>query len=109
VEGAASLLPLLLFVAVFWLLLIRPQRKRQRELMDLQGSVQPGADVMLSAGMFGRVTGTVDDPAAGELLLVEVAPGVEIKVARGAVMRVVEPVTDEADVQADADDDARGA
>ena len=63
--------------------------------MDLQGSVQPGADVMLSAGMFGRVTGTVDDPAAGELLLVEVAPGVEIKVARGAVMRVVEPVTEE--------------
>lgn len=88
-EGA-QLLFLLLFVVVFWLLLIRPQRKRQQDLLALQRSVQVGDDVMLSAGVFARVTGEVDDPAAGDCLLVEVAPGVEVKIARGAIMRVVE-------------------
>jgi preprotein translocase subunit YajC len=91
VEGAGSLLFLLLFVVAFWLLLIRPQRKRQQELVHLQSSVQLGDEVMLSAGVFARVTGEVDDPAAGDCLLVQIAPGVEVKIARGAVMRIVQP------------------
>lgn len=96
-EGAVQLLWLLLFVVAFYLLLIRPQRKRQRQLMDLQRSVDVGDEVMLSAGVFARVTGEVDDPAAGDCLLVELAPGVEVKIARGAVMRVVQPPVDDTD------------
>jgi preprotein translocase subunit YajC len=95
VEGAVQLLWLLLFVVAFWLLLIRPQRKRQRQLMDMQSSVDVGDEVMLSAGVFARVTGELDDPAAGDCLLVELAPGVEVKVARGAVARVVQPPLDD--------------
>ena len=90
-EGAVQLLWLVLFVVAFWLLLIRPQRKRQRQLMDTQSSVDVGDEVMLSAGVFARVTGELDDPAAGDCLLVELAPGVEVKIARGAVVRVVQP------------------
>lgn len=94
-KGAIQLVWLLLFVVAFWLLLIRPQRKRQRQMLDLQGSVQVGDEVMLSAGVFARVTGAVDDPVAGDCLLVEVSPGVELKIARGAVMRVVQPVAED--------------
>ena len=101
-EGA-QLLTLLLFVVAFWLLLIRPQRKRQRQLLDLQSSVDVGVEVMLSSGVFARVTGELDDPAAGDCLLVEVAPGVEIKIARGSVMRVVHPPLDDAVDAVDAD------
>jgi preprotein translocase subunit YajC len=89
VEGA-QLLFLVLIVVAFWLLLIRPQRQRQRQLVDLQRSVQVGDEVMLSAGVFARITGEVDDPAAGDCLLVELSPGVVVKIARGAVMRVVQ-------------------
>lgn len=101
---AAQLLFLLLFVAAFWLLLIRPQRKRQQQQLELQRSVQVGDEVMLSAGVFARVTGELDDPAAGDCLLVEIAPGVEMKIARGAVMRLVQPPV-EAPRESSADDD----
>lgn len=88
-EGAVSLVWLALFFVAFWLLLIRPQRRRQRQTMELQRSLKVGDEVMLGSGVFARVSGEVDDPVAGDCLLVEVSPGVELKIARGAVMRVL--------------------
>ena len=90
-EGAVSLVWLALFAVAFWLLLIRPQRRRQRQTMELQRSLKVGDEVMLGSGVFARVSGEVDDPVAGDCLLVEVSPGVEMKIARGAVMRVLTP------------------
>ena len=87
--GGAELLWLVLLAVAFWLLLIRPQRKRQQRMMETQRSIAVGDEVMTHAGFFGRVTGEVDDPAAGDCLLLEVATGTEIKIARGAVLRVV--------------------
>ena len=85
-EGLAQLVPFLLIAVVFWLLLIRPQRKRQMELMATQRAVSAGDEVILGAGIVGRVVGEVDD-----YLELEIAPGVAMKVARGAVVRVLGP------------------
>ncbi len=93
-EGAVQLIWLALFVVAFWLLLIRPQRKRQRQTLQLQSSLQVGDEVMLGSGIFARITGEVDDPVAGDCLLAEVSPGVELKIARGAVMKVLTPHED---------------
>ena len=83
-EGLAQVFPFLLLALAFWFLLIRPQRKRQMELMSTQNAVEIGSEVMLGSGIFGRVTAETD-----EHLSLEVAPGVVIKVARAAVVRVV--------------------
>jgi preprotein translocase subunit YajC len=80
VSSIGALLPFILIIAVFWLLILRPQQRRQRELRDLQSSLTAGDDVMLTSGIFGTVTGITDDH-----VLVEIAPGVTIKVARGAI------------------------
>src|SRR5690349_2658690 len=87
--GGAELLWLVLLAVAFWLLLIRPQRKRQMEMLNTQRAVGVGDEVMTNAGFFGRVTAEVDDPAAGDCLMLELAPGTEVKVARGAVLKVV--------------------
>lgn len=87
-EELAQLVPFVVIAAAFWFLLIRPQRRRQLELLATQGSVTVGDEVMLGAGIVGRVA-----EAADEFLQLEVSPGVRIKVARGAVARVLHEPT----------------
>jgi preprotein translocase subunit YajC len=87
-ETLGTLFPLLLIVLAFWLLVIRPARKRQSEMTRIQNSVQIGSEVMLGSGIFGTVTSIGD-----ETLTLAVAPGTEIKVARQAVVRVVDGTT----------------
>jgi preprotein translocase subunit YajC len=88
VEGLAQLVPFILIAVVFWLLLIRPQRRRQMEMLATQRAVAIGDEVLLGAGIVGRVAGEADD-----FLELEIAPGVAMKVTRGAVVRVLEPET----------------
>jgi preprotein translocase subunit YajC len=86
VQGASQLLFFALIAAVFWFLLIRPQRRRQQELAATQRTVELGDEVMLGAGIFGVVTRAED-----EFLELETSPGARMKVARAAVVRVVVP------------------
>jgi len=77
-------LPFVLILAVFWLLILRPQQRRQRELRSLQSSLTTGNEVMLTSGIFGTVSSADDDH-----VLVEIATGVTVKVARAAVAQVL--------------------
>lgn len=80
-----TLLPLLLIVLAFWLLVIRPARKRQHEMTRIQNSVTIGSEVMLGSGIYGTVVSVGE-----ETLQVAIAPGTEIKVAKQAVVRVLD-------------------
>jgi preprotein translocase subunit YajC len=84
---AASLLPIVAIALLFWLLLIRPASKRQKDLTRMQSALRPGDQVMLGAGIFATVVG-LDDEAAR--VHVEVAPGTRLEVARGAIAQVLE-------------------
>jgi len=88
-EQLGGIVPLLLIVLVFWFLVIRPARKRQQEMSRVQASVAVGAEVMLGSGIYGTVLAARD-----ETMDLEVSPGTSIKVARQAVVRVVEPASD---------------
>jgi len=85
VQDLTPVLFLLGIGLLFWLFLIRPQTRRQRELAHMQSTLEVGDDVMLTSGVYGTVRGLDDDAAQ-----VEIADGVTIRVARGAVGRVVE-------------------
>jgi preprotein translocase subunit YajC len=86
--GGASiwtlLLPILLLV-LFWVVAIRPQRKRQRETAAMQSSLEPGQQVMTGAGMLGTVQAIEDD-----VVVLEIAPGVQTRHVRQAIVRVIE-------------------
>ena len=83
----ASLLPLVGIAVLFWLLLIRPAQRRQRDLRTMQSSLEVGDEVMLTSGIFGVLRSLDDDRMS-----VELAPGVVVEVARGAVGQKVPPV-----------------
>ena len=83
--------PLIVLAATFallWVLFIRPQQRRVRGHQQLIAALEPGDQVVLTAGIYGRI---VD--LGPEDMTVEVAPGIELRVARQAVLRRVEDAT----------------
>lgn len=90
-QDLVQLLPLVGIGLLFWLLLIRPASKRQRELREMQDSLTVGTEVVLTAGIYGTIREAEDND-----LMVEVADGVVIRVARGAVGAQRRPDTESA-------------
>lgn len=82
-------LVLLLYMAAFggliWMLVVRPQRKRQREMQTMLAGLKAGDEVVTVGGLYGTVTEIEDD----ETLLLEVAENTEMRFARGAIGRVL--------------------
>lgn len=81
-----ELLPLVGIALLFWLFIIRPASRRQKELSRMQGSLSVSDEVVLTSGVYGTITGLEDDH-----VVVRIADGVEIKVARGAIGTVTRP------------------
>jgi preprotein translocase subunit YajC len=81
-----GLIIIVVLVALFWLLLIRPQRRRQAEQNALIQNIEVGDEIVTAGGLFGHVKSVADDE-----LLVEIAPGTNVRIARRAVAGVVGP------------------
>ena len=75
-----SLFPLILLFGLMWVLLIRPQQRRVRQHQQVVASLVEGDEVVTTGGLIGTV-----DEINEEVLTVEVAPGVQIKMLRSAV------------------------
>ena len=95
----ASLILLLAMFVLLWVLLIRPQRQRQQKQQQLLSSVEPGDEVLTVGGLYGIVR-DVDEE---DDLIVEIAEGIQVRIARRAVGGVVKPEEDE-EVEPDEED-----
>ncbi len=87
-----SLMPLALIFVVFYFLLIRPQQTKMKQHRALLAGIRRNDRVLTGGGIIGVVTKVVSD---GELI-VEIAEGVRVRVARGTVAEVLsrtEPAT----------------
>lgn len=85
------LVPAILIVGMY-VLLIRPQRARQRAQQSMLDELAVGDEVMTAGGLFGRVVRI--DATSGRVGLL-VAPGVEIEVLRIAVRERTAPAVPE--------------
>jgi preprotein translocase subunit YajC len=81
--NAGPLIFLVAMLAVFWFLLIRPQRQRQAAHRNLIAQIAPGDEVVTAGGMLGTIRTIADDH-----VLLEVAPGTEVRIAKEAVTGV---------------------
>lgn len=52
---------IVLFGGIFYFLLIRPQKKQQKQINDLQSRLEPGDNIMTTGGFYGTVLDIVDD------------------------------------------------
>lgn len=87
----ATLILLAAMFVLLWVLLIRPQRRRQQEQQKLLSSAEPGDEVLTVGGIYG----IVQDVDEEDDLIVEIAEGIQVRVARRAVAGVVKPDEDE--------------
>ena len=90
----AGLLVIVALFVVFWLLLIRPQRRRQRVQEEMLTNLRVGDEIVTAGGLYGDITAI-----EGDEVYLQIADGVEVRVARRAVAGVMpdEDEPDEAD------------
>ena len=93
-DGSAALQNLIFFgllIVGVYLLIIRPQRARARALAQVRSGLQVGSSVITTAGIHA----TVREVDEGTVLL-EIAPGVQVRFASQAVVRLLDdPAPDE--------------
>ena len=83
--GSSSWINLIFIVSmflVFWLLMIRPQAKRQKEQKLFQESLDKNKDVVTSSGILGRISKIEDS-----IVTLEVSPKVYIRVTKNAISK----------------------
>lgn len=79
-SGIAAVLgnPMFMFViiiAIMYFLMIRPQRKRQKEIENFRRGLQPGMEVVTNGGIYGKIK-SID----GNVVVLEVAHNVNVRV-----------------------------
>ena len=74
----------LVLLALMWFLIIRPQRRNQQDAQRLLKEIGVGKEIVTAGGLYGTVT-AVD----GDEVRVEIAEGVEVRIAKRAVAGVI--------------------
>lgn len=79
------LVPILLLFLIFYVLLIRPQQKKMRELQAMLQGLKRDDYVLTNGGLLGKIIGLTD-----QYVTLEIAEKVRVKVARNAIARLAE-------------------
>ena len=82
--GGQFMLMLVIF-GVFYLIVLRPMRKKQRDTETMLSSLKNGDRIVTSGGLYGTVVGVSDD-----LVQLRIAEHVKVQVAKSAVAQLVE-------------------
>ena len=80
--GFSAFIPIILMFVIFYFLLIRPQQKKTKEHREMITNLKKGDRIITSGGLHGRITGIKESE---NVLIVEIADKVRVKVARGNV------------------------
>ena len=92
-----GLLVIVAVVALAWVLFVRPSQVRQKAAREKSDTLAPGDEVLTVGGLYGIVQEIEEE---GDLI-VEIAEGIHVRIARRAVATVVKP-----DEEDDENDDA---
>lgn len=76
------------FFVIMYFLIIRPQKKRDKQVADMQSSIKVGDEVLLTTGIYGKVVDIIND-----LFIIELGlnKSVRIPVKKVAVAAVAAP------------------
>ena len=81
--GSGFIFIIIIGFLVLYLIVVRPQKRRQNEQRQMMNELRVGDEVLTAGGIYGTVSELEDD-----LVTVEIAPSTEVKVARRAIAGV---------------------
>lgn len=88
--GWDMLITIGLFFVIVYFIVIRPQRKQQKELKERQDALKIGDEVITNSGIYGTVRAVKDDT-----IKLEIATGTIIKIAKSCIVQTQAPATTE--------------
>lgn len=80
-KPAFTIIYFVFIIALFYFILIRPQKKKQKEEQKLRDSIQVGDEILTIGGIYGKVVSIKDD----SLVIESSADHSKLKIARWAV------------------------
>jgi preprotein translocase subunit YajC len=98
---------IVLLFGVLWFAMIRPQRAKVQAQQRMLGMVAPGDEILTVGGIYGIVQELEPDEDGGDLI-VEIADGIHVRIARKALATVIKPEDDDEDADEDGDEDVDG-
>jgi preprotein translocase subunit YajC len=84
-SGIIQFLPLVFILAIFYLIVFLPARRRQKKLQEMIDSLKVGDKVVTSGGIYGTIVGFKDDR-----IQLRIAENVKIELSRNAVTALQE-------------------
>ena len=79
-SGFGGFLPLIIIMALLWLVLLRPQQRRAKNRREMLSKLEVGDEVVMSSGVYGRI-----DSFDEQTVFVYIADNVRVKVTRDAI------------------------
>ena len=79
-EIYSTLIMFALIIGIFYLMIIRPQQKRQKERTALLGQIKKGDKIVTAGGIHGEVVGVEE-----KTLLIEIAEKTKVKIERNSI------------------------
>ena len=73
-------LPIAMFMAIFYFLILRPQKKKQKQHEDMINGIGRGDSVVTAGGFFGVVRDVLEDS-----FIIEVADGVKMRILKASI------------------------
>ena len=82
-------------LATLWLFWVVPQRKRAQAQRELHSSIEVGDEILTAGGLYGHVRAIPED----DVLLVEIAPRMQVRLARRAIAARIPPSTESPELE----------
>ena len=85
-NGWSGMVMIVAMIVIFYFFMIRPQSKKQKEIIKARVAMQKGDKVVTAGGIYGTIKSISEET---NTMMMEVAPGVTIKVSREQVFPVI--------------------
>lgn len=84
--GGGNFTFIIMMVAIFaimYFFMIRPQNKKQKEIMNFRKNLEVGQSVVTAGGIYGKIKELEDN-----VVVLEIAAGVKIRIDRNSILRI---------------------